>query len=196
MKTDHLKLKNNNLRLIFYIKEFWYSSFNLHTILELVEFDPTHHFHCKLCSPLAQGDFLMKKMPELKKRSPVLLLLKCICKIQLHMGFLYWIPFKRLQYFQLVYEMRGFLKSNPRNPAPLKMGKVYSEYKPQQHNGQLPKLANRVKIPRSTSVHYIKLGNEIYSTIRTPNDHQSALWLWPRLFTTSGAMYSTVPQKE
>ncbi|TNN43853.1 hypothetical protein EYF80_045947 [Liparis tanakae] len=30
----------------------------------------------------------------------------------------------------------------------------------------------------------------------TPNDHQSALWSCPCLFTTSGAMYSTVPQKE
>lgn len=33
-------------------------------------------------------------------------------------------------------------------------------------------------------------------TISTPNDHQSALWVCPCLFTTSGAMYSTVPQKE
>lgn len=33
-------------------------------------------------------------------------------------------------------------------------------------------------------------------TIRTPNDHQSALCVCPLLFTTSGAMYSIVPQKE
>lgn len=33
-------------------------------------------------------------------------------------------------------------------------------------------------------------------TIKTPKDHQSALWVWPRLLTTSGAMYSMVPQNE
>lgn len=33
-------------------------------------------------------------------------------------------------------------------------------------------------------------------TINTPYDHQSALWEWPWRFTTSGAIYSTVPQKE
>lgn len=33
-------------------------------------------------------------------------------------------------------------------------------------------------------------------TMRTPNDHQSAAVLWPLRFTTSGAMYSTVPQNE
>lgn len=32
--------------------------------------------------------------------------------------------------------------------------------------------------------------------MRTPNDHQSAAVLWPLRFTTSGAMYSTVPQNE
>lgn len=30
----------------------------------------------------------------------------------------------------------------------------------------------------------------------TPKDHQSALCVCPRRFTTSGAMYSMVPQKE
>ena len=34
------------------------------------------------------------------------------------------------------------------------------------------------------------------SYIRTPKDHQSAVWSWPRRETTSGAMYSTVPQNE
>ena len=34
------------------------------------------------------------------------------------------------------------------------------------------------------------------SYMRTPKDHQSALWSWPLRLTTSGAMYSTVPQKE
>ena len=33
-------------------------------------------------------------------------------------------------------------------------------------------------------------------TIRTPYDHQSAAVPWPFLLTTSGAMYSTVPQNE
>lgn len=33
-------------------------------------------------------------------------------------------------------------------------------------------------------------------TISTPYDHQSALCVCPRRFTTSGAMYSTVPQNE
>lgn len=33
-------------------------------------------------------------------------------------------------------------------------------------------------------------------TMSTPKDHQSALCVWPRRFTTSGAMYSMVPQKE
>ena len=33
-------------------------------------------------------------------------------------------------------------------------------------------------------------------TMRTPNDHQSAVVSCPFLFTTSGAMYSTVPQNE
>lgn len=36
----------------------------------------------------------------------------------------------------------------------------------------------------------------IQLTMSTPYDHQSALWVWPRRFTTSGAMYSTVPQNE
>lgn len=90
----------------------------------------------------------------------------------------------------------GIFKIPSKKSSPLKNGKSLFRIQPQQHNGQLSKLAKWVKIPRSTSEHYVKLGNEIYSTIRTPNDHQSALWLWPRLFTTSGAMYSTVPQKE
>lgn len=33
-------------------------------------------------------------------------------------------------------------------------------------------------------------------TISTPRDHQSALCVCPLLLTTSGAIYSTVPQKE
>ena len=33
-------------------------------------------------------------------------------------------------------------------------------------------------------------------TMSTPKDHQSALCVWPLRFTTSGAMYSIVPQKE
>lgn len=33
-------------------------------------------------------------------------------------------------------------------------------------------------------------------TMSTPKDHQSALCVWPRRFTTSGAMYSMVPQNE
>ena len=33
-------------------------------------------------------------------------------------------------------------------------------------------------------------------TIRTPYDHQSAANEWPLRDTTSGAIYSTVPQKE
>lgn len=33
-------------------------------------------------------------------------------------------------------------------------------------------------------------------TMSTPKDHQSALCVCPRRFTTSGAMYSIVPQKE
>ena len=33
-------------------------------------------------------------------------------------------------------------------------------------------------------------------TMRTPKDHQSAVVSCPFLFTTSGAMYSTVPQNE
>lgn len=33
-------------------------------------------------------------------------------------------------------------------------------------------------------------------TMSTPNDHQSALCVCPRRFTTSGAMYSMVPQNE
>lgn len=33
-------------------------------------------------------------------------------------------------------------------------------------------------------------------TMSTPKDHQSALCVCPRRFTTSGAMYSMVPQKE
>jgi hypothetical protein len=33
-------------------------------------------------------------------------------------------------------------------------------------------------------------------TIRTPKLHQSAAKEWPLRFTTSGAMYSTVPQNE
>ena len=38
--------------------------------------------------------------------------------------------------------------------------------------------------------------NDNLLTMRTPNDHQSAVVPWPFLLTTSGAMYSTVPQKE
>mmetsp|Transcript_28343 Transcript_28343/g.74400 ORF Transcript_28343/g.74400 Transcript_28343/m.74400 type:complete len:234 (+) Transcript_28343:1072-1773(+) len=34
------------------------------------------------------------------------------------------------------------------------------------------------------------------SYMRTPNDHQSAIQSWPFRLTTSGAMYSTVPQNE
>lgn len=33
-------------------------------------------------------------------------------------------------------------------------------------------------------------------TMSTPKDHQSALCVCPLLLTTSGAIYSTVPQKE
>lgn len=36
----------------------------------------------------------------------------------------------------------------------------------------------------------------VIPTIRTPRDHQSALCVCPLLLTTSGAIYSTVPQKE
>lgn len=35
-----------------------------------------------------------------------------------------------------------------------------------------------------------------HHTMSTPKDHQSALCVWPRRFTTSGAMYSIVPQNE
>jgi len=35
-----------------------------------------------------------------------------------------------------------------------------------------------------------------FRTMRTPRDHQSALCVCPLLLTTSGAIYSTVPQKE
>jgi hypothetical protein len=34
------------------------------------------------------------------------------------------------------------------------------------------------------------------SNINTPKLHQSAAWSWPVRLTTSGAMYSTVPQNE
>ena len=34
------------------------------------------------------------------------------------------------------------------------------------------------------------------SNMSTPSDHQSAAVEWPRRLTTSGAMYSTVPQNE
>ena len=37
---------------------------------------------------------------------------------------------------------------------------------------------------------------ECLFTISTPSDHQSALCVCPLLLTTSGAIYSTVPQKE
>lgn len=40
------------------------------------------------------------------------------------------------------------------------------------------------------------LYDETIPTISTPNDHQSALCVCPLLLTTSGAMYSIVPQKE
>lgn len=46
------------------------------------------------------------------------------------------------------------------------------------------------------TAHYDPLQSARTLTIKTPKDHQSALWVWPRLLTTSGAMYSMVPQNE
>ena len=42
----------------------------------------------------------------------------------------------------------------------------------------------------------LTFSSPFYLTMRTPKDHQSAVVPWPFLLTTSGAMYSTVPQKE
>jgi len=41
---------------------------------------------------------------------------------------------------------------------------------------------------------YVALSKQL--TINTPYDHQSADESWPLRFTTSGAIYSTVPQNE